>query len=524
MKCCSKSGILKYAPNSHIHVQIIHRVVMFSSVDFPDDREDCFRMVNCDWRHVLMVWPYFSFSFWTSLAVWFTGCIGLLRSCFMCNGPLRHCLFLAPGSVFGKVHIPWLLFCCDRFPSCCVHQPAKVCILQSHLRTRRYVGLILLSGFSVAMSIPGLFDAIGLFADAELVGTCEDKFIAVDFDFAIFLSSLFCSCIRFAIVLGQLIKLGFLAQQAELKWLMLNKWRRLFHSSRVKLPLLKMFASWCLVSMYRIWILESRLIVSNNQAKATLWVLDMCLTVGLRPLIIILMTASLSQKYQARRQSEEIFRFTKTNSIALEPECVNRTPPHRVVSRTFAHISSLFTCTAWLKVLQRVSHKNMFIHMSSCVWLCVVSPPIDLFLSFECLNILSILFTSFLLFILHVVGTARVQEPCAHADWGVLPRGDTQPSHRLWVQPARQLRLLRVFCKALLLASEHPTFYDYFWWCVWILHPQVQWRRYHATVWRNRGLVSRQPTFVLFCLSLQQTYASTFLAVHCQVLRLFVSS
>ena len=34
-------------------------------------------------------------------------------------------------------------------------------------------------------------------------------------------------------------------------------------------------------------ILESRLILSNNQSKETLWVLDTCLIVGLRPLIII---------------------------------------------------------------------------------------------------------------------------------------------------------------------------------------------------------------------------------------------
>ena len=61
------------------------------------------------------------------------------------------------------------------------------------------------------------------FADEELAGTCKDKFIAVGFDFATILSSSFCSCILFAIVLGQLIKLEFLAQQVELKWLMLNK-------------------------------------------------------------------------------------------------------------------------------------------------------------------------------------------------------------------------------------------------------------------------------------------------------------
>ena len=38
--------------------------------------------------------------------------------------------------------------------------------------------------------------------------------------------------------------------------------------------------------------LESKLIMSNNQSKASLWVLDTCLIVGVRPLIIILITAS----------------------------------------------------------------------------------------------------------------------------------------------------------------------------------------------------------------------------------------
>ena len=48
--------------------------------------------------------------------------------------------------------------------------------------------------------------------------------------------------------------------------------------------------------MYLIWILESRLIRSNNQSSATLWVLETCLIVGLLPLLIILITASLSSK------------------------------------------------------------------------------------------------------------------------------------------------------------------------------------------------------------------------------------
>ena len=41
---------------------------------------------------------------------------------------------------------------------------------------------------------------------------------------------------------------------------------------------------------------NQELILSNNQSKATLWVLNTCLSVGLQPFIIILITASLSFK------------------------------------------------------------------------------------------------------------------------------------------------------------------------------------------------------------------------------------
>ena len=88
--------------------------------------------------------------------------------------------------------------------------------------------------------------------------------------------------------------------------------------------------------------------------------------------------------------------------------------------------------------------------MSSCVWTCVVSLRFDFFLSLECLyNFSHFFISSILVIIFHVVATAEHKNPCAHADWGVLPRGDTQPSHRLWAQPARQLRLLRNLCSDL---------------------------------------------------------------------------
>ena len=58
-----------------------------------------------------------------------------------------------------------------------------------------------------------------------------------------------------------------------------------------EISLVSMSASWFLVSMCLIWILGSKLIRSNNQISATLWVLETCLIVGLLPLIIILIAA-----------------------------------------------------------------------------------------------------------------------------------------------------------------------------------------------------------------------------------------
>ena len=74
----------------------------------------------------------------------------------------------------------------------------------------------LASGFPEAVSFIGSFDAIGPFEDEELAEKVEDKFIAIGFDFATIIDSSFCSCVLFASVLVQIIKLEFLAQLVEL--------------------------------------------------------------------------------------------------------------------------------------------------------------------------------------------------------------------------------------------------------------------------------------------------------------------
>ena len=177
---------------------------------------------------------------------------------------------IAPWFRFRNPNDSWLLSVAASFPATSTINPPKYASSSLPGELDAASGfeflLALASGFPAdALSIPGLFDAIRWFTDEELVETIHVKFIAVGFDFATVLSSSFCSCILFAIVLKQQVMLKFWAQQRELKWLMLNKCRRWFHSSRVKLSLVSMSANWCLVSKYLMRILGSRLITSTHQ-------------------------------------------------------------------------------------------------------------------------------------------------------------------------------------------------------------------------------------------------------------------
>ena len=157
----------------------------------------------------------------------------------------------------------------------------------------------------ILISVPCLpgFDEV---EDDTIEGILAVKFI-IGLDFAVTRSSPDSCWTRFAIAAEQTV---------ELKWLILNKLNKWFHSSRVKFPLVRMSASWFLVSMYLIWILESRLIRSNNQSSATLWVLETCLIVGLLPLMIILITASLSSNTYNKASWRADWTFEGTESMS----------------------------------------------------------------------------------------------------------------------------------------------------------------------------------------------------------------
>ena len=61
------------------------------------------------------------------------------------------------------------------------------------------------------------------------------------------------------------------------------------------------------------------------------------------------------------------------------------------------------------------------------------------------------------------------------------------------------------FYKALLLASEFPTFHEHSSWYPCIPHHQDQWSKCHAIFWHYRALVSRPPTFAFLCVLMHQT-------------------
>ena len=66
-----------------------------------------------------------------------------------------------------------------------------------------------------------------------------------------------------------------------------------------------------------VWIFGPKLIRSNNQSRATLWVLETCLIVGLLPLMIILITASLSSNTYNKASWRSDWTFEGTESLSF---------------------------------------------------------------------------------------------------------------------------------------------------------------------------------------------------------------
>ena len=105
---------------------------------------------------------------------------------------------------------------------------------------------------------PGFSDAVEASTVGSLTRHLDTKFV-IGFVFAVTLPALASSSVVFDIALALLM---------ELNWLMLNKHKRWFHSSRVTFSFVSMSASCFLASMYLIWILGSKLIPIKQPIKS----------------------------------------------------------------------------------------------------------------------------------------------------------------------------------------------------------------------------------------------------------------
>ena len=135
MNCCSKYGIHEHSPNNQIHIQIIHRIVKLFPIDLPDHGEDGFQKMRCVRWYLEVVVPCCFRILFTLMVIWRTSCV--------CKELHPNFIVLTTGSpLFYLVSTAGLsetsesFFLMRRVSPLLFHQPAKVCILQSHLRNK----------------------------------------------------------------------------------------------------------------------------------------------------------------------------------------------------------------------------------------------------------------------------------------------------------------------------------------------------------------------------------------------------
>ena len=130
---------------------------------------------------------------------------------------------------------------------------------------------------------------------------CDTRFIALRLGFAFTVGE---SCERPSWDLFDITTLCFLFERKktaarrcrENSWWLLSRCKRWFHSSRVKLPLVNMSAIWFWCPHIWLGSLDLNWFCRTTNPNATRCVLEKCVIVGLLPLMIILITASLSSK------------------------------------------------------------------------------------------------------------------------------------------------------------------------------------------------------------------------------------
>ena len=200
--------------------------------------------------------------------------IWILTTCLIlrrCQSPYyRHQQQICPCAVRIKQVAPFLLPSIYQISTLEKTNSCQHSTLSSLMSQASLTSLTVLRCCSVSMGSeeidfrvwfsPGLSDAVEGSTTRVLSLHRETKFI-IDFDFAVTLSSPESFCFLFDITSEQLV---------ELKWLMLNKHKKMIPFITCEISLGQYVCE--LVFGVNVFDLGSKLIRSNNQSRATQWV------------------------------------------------------------------------------------------------------------------------------------------------------------------------------------------------------------------------------------------------------------
>ena len=199
-----------------------------------------------------------------------------------------------------------LIFTCrGKFIRCFIHQHFKECIFQFHLRSRRCVGIRISScsrvQFPCSCKCPRNFWCNQIFRGW---GTCLDSWRQAHdhrsrFGYNYFLFFLFLHLLRHRFGAAYQAVIRSAASKAEMSDVEQMKKTVSFVTCEIICGQ-NVCELMFVVAMHLIWILVSKLILSINQSRATLWTRHTCLIVGLLPSINIVWIIIHSTRYLFR--------------------------------------------------------------------------------------------------------------------------------------------------------------------------------------------------------------------------------
>ena len=300
MDCSLKSDRHKYTPYSCVHIEVLHLIRRAETISLSHDRENLLNVQHIICWNMEIVWPIFVIAIssrvsWVSWISW--------SDKFPCT-----------YRIFRTVQVFLVFFCRDASPRTCLHPEMHLFAILENSTLRHDCHLLR----QVSLHLTNLSDRV-LWVSPGF-STQSDSAQSKNLSRQVTPSS------SSALTLPRSCSLlSALASFLPSFWCSWSSWNseRMADVKQIKkiVPLIACESPFCqyvckLVFGVDMLDLNSgvQINLSNNQSRATLWVLDTCLIVGLRPLMIILITASLSSKMYSIAPNRENFAFDGTKS------------------------------------------------------------------------------------------------------------------------------------------------------------------------------------------------------------------